>query len=622
MSHTSAHHTSEKIGRPTHLPAWLRAALLCTLMAGSLAAANSYLVHNLVSDLPDTADHVDSNLVNPWGVAFSATSPFWVANNHTGTSTLYDGSGNPLSLIVQIPSPAGGTAVGAPTGMVFNGTQSFAVATGKPGLFLFCSEDGTIVGWNSTVDSTHGKILVDNSASGAIYKGCALGGTADAPRLYAADFHNRKIDVWDGNLQPVQNAGAFNDTNVPADFAPFNIANINGKLYVTYAKQDADKEDDIQGLGNGIVDVFDMTGAMIGRLVTQGPLNSPWGMVIAPAGFGDFGGMLLVGNFGDGMIHAFNPNSGAFAGTLMGLASPGTTTSSPIVIQGLWSLVFGNGGKGGDSGTLYFTAGIPGPGGEPLESHGLFGSIQAAPVFQATAVLNAASFDSTLAANAWVSIFGSGLSAVTRNWQTSDFVNNALPTELSGVTVTVNGNPAYLSYISPSQINVLIPADTPAGPIQIQVMNNGLASATVRVNLESAAPAFFQFTGTKYIAATHSDNVSPIGPPGIITGTTTTPAQPGEIVVLYANGFGETNPAIPNGLFLTMPLQLAVTPTVTIGGKPAEVKFAGLTAPGLYQFNVVVPTGLAAGDADVIIQILGVTTQAHGVLSIAATSTP
>jgi len=221
-----------------------------------------------------------------------------------------------------------------------------------------------------------------------------------------------------------------------------------------------------------------------------------------------------------------------------------------------------------------------------------------------------------------VSIFGGGLSAVTRNWQTSDFVNNALPTSLSGVTVTVNGTPGYLSYISPSQINVLIPAETPPGPVQIQVMNNGLTSAMVRVNLQTAAPSFFLFPKTKYIAATHSDNVSPIGPPGIITGATTTPAQPGEIVVLYGNGFGETNPAIPNGLFLTMPLQLAVTPTVTIGGEPAEVKFAGLTAPGLYQFNVVVPTGLPAGDADVIIQIAGVATQAKGVLSIAAAATP
>jgi uncharacterized protein (TIGR03118 family) len=304
-------------------------------MAGSLPAANSYLVHNLVSDLPNTADHVDANLVNPWGVAFSGTSPFWVANNHSGTSTLYDGSGSPLSLIVQIPSPAGGTAVGAPTGMMFNGTQSFAVATGKPGLFLFCTEDGTVVGWNSTVDSTHGKILADNSASGARYKGCALGGTADAPRLYAADFHNRKINVWDGSLQPVLNAGAFNDTNVPADFAPFNIANINGKLYVTYAKQDADKKNDIRGLGNGILDVFDMTGALLGRLVTQGSLNSPWGMALAPAGFGDFGGKLLVGNFGDGMIHAFDVNSGAAAGTLMGVASHGNNTNIEIVIQGI-----------------------------------------------------------------------------------------------------------------------------------------------------------------------------------------------------------------------------------------------------------------------------------------------
>ena len=607
--------------RQISIQAILRIGLLFLVTAGILSAANSYQVHNLVSDLANTADHTDPNLLNPWGIAFSATSPFWISNNHSGTSTLYDGGGNAIPLVVQIPSPSGSTP-GAPTGAIFNTTQSFAVTAGNPAAFLFCTEDGTIIGWNSTVDRTNGKILADNSASNAIYKGCALGGTADAPLLYATDFHNGKVDVWDGNFNPVQNANAFVDPNIPAGFAPFNIAVLNGKLYVTYAKQDDDKEDDVAGVGNGYIDVFDMSGGSLTRLITQGSLNSPWGLAIAPAGFGDFAGDLLVGNFGDGMIHAFNPDTGALIGTMYQAVASGGNQNQPVVIQGLWGLAFGNGGKGGDPATLYFTAGSPGPNGEPLESHGLFGSIQATPTVQASGVENGASFDSTIAANSWVSIFAGGLSGVTRSWETSDFTNVQLPTELSGVTVTVNGEPAYLSYVSPMQINLLMPTDIAAGPAQIVVTNGLLSSPAVTVTVESVAPAFFLFSGTKYIAATHSDNVSLTGPPNLISGVTTTPAQIGETVVLYGTGFGATNPPVPNGQLITTAYPLAVTPTVTIGGVAAHVAFAGVTAPGLYQLNVVVPEGVPAGDAAVVVQVPGGQSQANAFLSIGATAAP
>src|ERR1039457_6105170 len=358
---------------PLHFPAWMRAGALLCAIAGSVSAANNYLVHKLVSDLPGVADHVDKNLVNPWGTGFSSAGPFWIGNNGSGTSTLYDTSGTAIPLIVNIPSPAGGASHGAVTGVIANGnTTSFNVAVGKASSFLFCTAYGTITGWNSSVDATNAKIMIDKSNLGAVYKGCALGCTSAAPLLFAANFNSGKIDVWDGNLNAVLNANAFVDPMVTAGFAPFNIQNLGGKLYVTYAKQDDDKHDDVAGGGNGFIAVFDFCGTPLANLVSQGPLNSPWGIAIAPATFGDFAGALLVGNFGDGMIHAFNLTTGALMGTL------NDTIGSPIAIPGLWSLNFGNGGRGGDTSTLYFTGGIGGPGNEtPLETHGLFGSIQA-----------------------------------------------------------------------------------------------------------------------------------------------------------------------------------------------------------------------------------------------------
>ena len=354
----------------------LSASVLLSAFTCSLTAGNNYLVHNLVSDIAGLADHQDANLVNPWGIASSTSGAFWIGNNGSGTSTLYDGAGTASPLIVAIPGPGGAATGGAVTGVVFNSSQGlFNVAPGKQAAFVFCSEDGVISGWNSTVDMTHAQIMIDNSQSGAVYKGCTIGGSTGAPLLYAANFNSGNIDVWDGNLNRVLAAGVFLNNAVPAGFAPFDILNLGGKLYVTYAKQDGDKHDDVAGAGNGYVAVFDMSGNLIRNLASGGLLNSPWGLTIAPSTFGPFANTLLVGNFGDGTIHAFDSVTGALQGTLDDLQG------NTITIPGLWSLAFGN-GHASDSSLLYFTAGI-GAGGE-LESHGLYGSIEGAPNIQSS----------------------------------------------------------------------------------------------------------------------------------------------------------------------------------------------------------------------------------------------
>jgi uncharacterized protein (TIGR03118 family) len=357
---------------------WAQARLVLSLAALAAPAAlpqtNSFLRHNLVSDLPGIADFVDPNLVNPWGISASATSPFWISNNGSGTTTLYNTDGQafpPASpIIVQIPPPMGGTDPGAITGQVFNSTTGFAVAAGKPASFIFATEDGTIAGWNSTVDATHAVTKVDNSASGAVYKGLALATAAGGPQLYATNFNAGTVDVFDTNFASVTAAGAFQDPNIPPGFAPFNIANLNGKLYVTYAMQDDEKHDDVAGAGNGYVDVYDLSGKLLQRLISQAQLNSPWGLAMSPGTFGSLSNALLVGNFGDGGINAFDPASGAYLGTMQ------DKFGNPILQQGLWAIQFGNGGSGGAANTLYFTAGISG--GDDLEAHGLFGSFQAA----------------------------------------------------------------------------------------------------------------------------------------------------------------------------------------------------------------------------------------------------
>ena len=335
--------------------------------------SGGYLQTNLVSDLPGLARVTDPNLVNPWGLSAAPTGPFWVSDNGTGVSTLYDSQGQarPSSspLVVSIPGLAG-SSVGTPTGTVFNGGPGFLIsANGRSGSsrFLFATEDGLLAGWNPDVDATHAVVAVDNSSTGADYKGLALGtDSSGRTLLYATNFSTGAIDVFDQTFQAVRLPGAFTDPALPAGYAPFGIQNIDGDLYVTYAKQDATKYDDVAGAGNGFLDVFNGDGVLQQRLVSQGPLNAPWGLALAPAGFGEFGQDLLVGNFGDGRINVFDPHTGR----LLGQVSDGQ--GNPITIDHLWGLEFGNGAGAGNAQTLFFSAGID------HEQHGVFGKLQSA----------------------------------------------------------------------------------------------------------------------------------------------------------------------------------------------------------------------------------------------------
>jgi uncharacterized protein (TIGR03118 family) len=336
---------------------------------------------NLVSDGSVTAPVIDKDLGNPWGLAASPKSPWWINDNHTGLSTLYNGAGAKQGLVVTIPPPAGSPAgtTSSPNGMVFNGnTSDFVVSQGGksgPSAFIFATEDGTISGWNFGVNTTNAILAVDNSGSGAVYKGLALANNGGSDFLYATNFHAGTIDVFDSSFHQVTLASsAFTDSKLPKGFAPFGIASITppgssqNLLFVTYAMQKADKHDDLAGRGHGFVDVFDASGNLLQRVASRGTLNSPWGIALAPSNFGRNSGELLIGNFGDGRINAFKFPQGtshrfAVAGQLL------NTRGKPITISGLWGLAFGNGANAGPNNTLFFTAGVN------HEAGGLFGTL-------------------------------------------------------------------------------------------------------------------------------------------------------------------------------------------------------------------------------------------------------
>lgn len=350
---------------------FLSIALL--IAATNALAASGYQQNNLVSDGFVPAAHTDPNLVNPWGLVFNPNGFSWVADNGSGLSTLYDGNGVAQSLVVSVPGHDGPAA---PTGIVFNGSNSFVVNDGPGGhsgasAFIFASEDGTISGWSPVVPppapSTVAHVAVDDSASGAVFKGLAIGTSGGSQFIYATDFHNNHIDVFNSSFAPVVPTGSFTDPNLPAGFAPFGIQNIGNQLFVTYAKQDNAAHDDVPGASNGFVDVYDTSGHLLERLISGGALNSPWGLAMAPANFGQFSNDLLVGNFGDGTIHAFDPTTGNLLGTVS------DKNGDPLVIDGLWALQFGNGLFSQPANSLFFTAGSDG------EAHGLYGNITAAP---------------------------------------------------------------------------------------------------------------------------------------------------------------------------------------------------------------------------------------------------
>jgi uncharacterized protein (TIGR03118 family) len=351
--------------------------LFAALPGAAFAKVNAdspgfYRQTNLVSDLTSVgAQFTDPNLVNAWGLVHGPTTPWWVADNGTGVSTLYNTMSATVvkvPLTVTIPAPAGSPAgtTSAPTGVIFNGNGGFNVSengTSFSSLFIFDTEDGTISGWNlGFSDRTHAILAVDRSnvGKGAVYKGLAIGSNSSGTFIFATNFRFGTIEMFDSHFKLVR---SFTDHRLPQSYAPFGIQNIGGKLYVTFAKQDAKKHDDVAGPGHGFVDVFDTDGHLISRLISRGKLNSPWGLAQAPGNFGQFSNDLLVGNFGDGHINAFDPETGAFLGQLE------DKNGNPIVIDGLWSLQFGNGAAAGATNTLFFTAGIDG------EAHGLFGRI-------------------------------------------------------------------------------------------------------------------------------------------------------------------------------------------------------------------------------------------------------
>jgi uncharacterized protein (TIGR03118 family) len=329
----------------------------------------AYSQTNLVSDGAVAALMTDTHLKNPWGIANFPGGPFWIADNGAGLSTLYDGGGNRASLVVTIPPPSGSAAGthAAPTGIVFNpNPRAFLIGTQQVApLFIFATEDGTVSAWNPTVSANSAVLQVDNSegGNGAVYKGLALASNSSGIFLYATNFRAGTVDVFDSRFQPAKLSGSFSDPRIPAGYAPFGIALIDGNLFVTYALQDSARHDDVKGAGHGFVDVFDTDGHLVGRFASRGALNSPWGVARAPLDFGPFGARILIGNFGDGRINGFS-SFGQFAGQLR------DTHGHAISIDGLWSIAFGT-ASAAEPDTLYFTAGAND------EADGLFGFLQA-----------------------------------------------------------------------------------------------------------------------------------------------------------------------------------------------------------------------------------------------------
>ena len=316
-----------------------------------------FVQSNLVSDQPGVAELTDPHLVNAWGMSHGPNTPIWVSDNGTDVSTLYTGDvdGSPVTavpLVVSIPG-------GAPTGQVFNDTTAFRLpGTTTVSRFIFIGEDGDLSAWAGGTAAT----LVGHT-NDAVYKGLALVHGLSGPKLLAANFRSGRVDVFDGTFAPVHDAGIFTDPTLPQGYAPFNVAEIGGQVFVTYAKRDAAGEDDVAGPAHGFVNVFTPSGAFVKRLASHGVLNSPWGMTIAPQCFGQFAGDLLIGNFGDGRIHAFDPNTGEVLGILRG------TSGKPLAIDGLWGLIVGDSVAGGVD-SVWFSAG------PDDESHGLLGTLR------------------------------------------------------------------------------------------------------------------------------------------------------------------------------------------------------------------------------------------------------
>ncbi len=360
-----------RVRRPLQYAVATILGLCCAFgMAHAQNTTNNYQQSNLVADAATVTRapaHVDANLVNPWGIAFFPNNPFWISDNNSGFSTLYDQTGM-LQGTFTIPPPTGSTLPATPTGIVANMSGAGFIVGGQSSLFIFDTEDGTISGWNGGANVI---LAVDNSmgGAGAVYKGLAMITNNGANFLLATNFRTGKIEVYDSNFKLTSLSGTFTDPNLPAGYAPFGIHTFTDtvnqlKIYVTYAAQDAPKHDPIHAAGDGIVDVFDDNGNMVQRFISNGDMhtNAPWGVVIPPASFGAFGGDVLVGNFGDGVLNAYTPGG-------MFIDSVRDAGGNVITNLSLWDLLFGGGGPAGDPNKLYLTAG------GMAEMHGIFASL-------------------------------------------------------------------------------------------------------------------------------------------------------------------------------------------------------------------------------------------------------
>jgi uncharacterized protein (TIGR03118 family) len=469
----------------------------------------------LVSDGAVSAQTTDASLKNPWGIVFAQGAPVWVANAATQTSTLYDGTGVKLPLVVKIPAGASGPS--NPTGIVANATPADFMVSGNntsgSARFIFAAENGTISGWSPSVDPTNA-VLAYADTGAASYKGLAIASDGSANHLYAADFHNNKVDVFDATFKKVAASGGFADSSLPQGYAPFGIqalqVNNQTLIFVAYAKQDAQAADQVDGAGFGLINVFDVNGALQKHLIaTGGALNAPWGMTLAPANFGSLSNMLLVGNFGDGIINGYDPSSGAFVGAIQ------DANGQPIASPGLWGIAFGNGARNQPTTTLYFAAGIAN------EVDGLYGRIDlgatppdtVAPTGVALTAPAAGNVSGTVAvsANATDNVgvkqvqFFAGTTAIgtataapfTINWDTTQTANGA-------VALTAQAQDAAGNITTSPAVNVTVnntstpPAATKLSDLQASIFtpicsacHNGTGSALPgSMNLSTQAATF------------------------------------------------------------------------------------------------------------------------------------
>jgi uncharacterized protein (TIGR03118 family) len=572
-----------------------------TAQAQTTSKPNVYVQHNLVSDIAGMADVTDPNLVDPWGVSTSATSPFWISDAGTSKSTLYNGAGTITALVVSIPAGAKGPAKSSPSGQVNNNTTAFILANGTKASFVFATEDGTISAWNG---GTASAVMVDNSGAGAVYEGLAIGTSTNGATLYAPNFKTGNIDVFDGKFAPATLTGNFTDPNLPTGYAPFNIWNLGGTLYVMYAQQNSAKTRPINGAGLGYVSTFDLNGKFLKRAASAGPLNAPWGVAIAPANWGAFGGALLVGNFGDGTINAFDQTSGNALGALQ------DKNGKTIVNSGLWALIFGNGGSGGDVNTLYFTAGIQN------ETHGLLGAI--APPTQILSVVNGASGAAgPVAPGEVVLVEGFSIGPSPRVAATVP-ATGALGTTSGGTTVSFDGHPAPMLYASASAVAVIVPYEVSGATtnVSLSFVNtfNNQAPAAVPIQVAASAPGVFtsDASGSGVAVAINQDGT---------VNTAANAAARGSVVLLYATGEGATAPSVTDGAITAgrivpgpiLPVSL------TIGGVPARV-ISAESAPGsvagVMQIEAIVPSGVSPGAAAVVITVGSASSQTGVTLNV------